>query len=92
MPLTEQQISDEADLLKRQDDLRMEVADIFAELRMESRWTQKQAAEHTGMSQQNIPTLEKGRRDLKLGTLQKYAHAYGYAIEVSFVPLNPEED
>lgn len=64
-----------------------EIGDIFFDFRLEKGWSQRSASIHLGTSQQNIPRLEKGRQDLKLSTLQKYAHAYGYKVEVNFVPL-----
>jgi transcriptional regulator with XRE-family HTH domain len=91
MTITEQMVLDAADLAKREEDLRNEVAQMFADLRAEMGWTQREAAAHTGMSQQNIPRLEKGRQDLKLSTIQKFAHAYGYAVELSLVPLEDTE-
>lgn len=70
--------------------LREEIAEIMKEFRFEAGWTQREAAVQLGTSQQNIPRLEKGVQDLRLGTLQKFANAYGYGVEVSFVPLEEE--
>jgi transcriptional regulator with XRE-family HTH domain len=69
-------------------DLSVEVGEIFADLRMEEGWTQRQAAEKCGTSQQNIPRLEKGKQDLKLSTLQRFAKAYGYNVQIHLIPAD----
>lgn len=90
MSVTDQQVIEAAQTAEREQKLRKEIADILMDLRLEKGWTQREAAYHLGTSQQNIPRLEKGVQDLKLGTLQRFANAYGYGIEVNFIPLEEE--
>lgn len=87
MPITEKDIVEVAAETKREEDLRNEIASLFREFRFERGWTQREAASHLRISQQNIPRLEKGMQDMKLSTLQRLAYGYGYKVEVSFVPI-----
>lgn len=91
MSVSNDEIVREAELLELTTKLKNEVSDIFKELRFESGWTQRQAAEAIGTSQQNLPRLENYTLDLKLSTLVKFAYGYGYKVQISFVPLGEED-
>lgn len=70
--------------------LRQSVADVFVDMRLDEGWTIKEAARQLGVHFSNLHRVENGGTDLKLSTLQKYAHAYGYQVEVSLVPIEEE--
>lgn len=52
-------------------DVRHQVGLNFRRMRTDSGWTQEQAAERTGMSQQYISDLERGRRNPTVLTLHE---------------------
>lgn len=87
MSVTEEQIIKAAQTEERAQKLREDIADIMLEFRLEKGWSQRTAAFHLGTAQQNITRLEKGVLVPKLDTLQKFANAYGYGVEINFVPL-----
>jgi transcriptional regulator with XRE-family HTH domain len=77
-------IANEARALK----LRQELGAIFLEIRTEEGYTQRQMAEKIGCPQYMISRLENGNIDLKLSNLQKYMAAFGYNLEVGFIPMD----
>jgi transcriptional regulator with XRE-family HTH domain len=72
--------------------LRQDIAETFTELRLEQGWSKKEAARQLGVIYSNLNRLEAAGTDLRLSTLQKYAHAYGYQVEVAFVPMEEEDE
>ena len=71
--------------------LRQDIAETFTELRLEQGWSKKEAARNLGVVYSNLNRLEAAGTDLRLSTLQRYAHAYGYQVEVAFVPMEEED-
>lgn len=63
---------------------------MFKELRDASGLTQKQAASRLNTSQARVPVLEHGQADVMVTTLMRWAGLYGYALEVSLVPIEDE--
>jgi transcriptional regulator with XRE-family HTH domain len=72
--------------------LRNDVANMFVDMRLDEGWTIQGAARKLGVHFSNLHRLENGGTDLKLSTLQKYAHAYGYQVEIALVPIGEEDD
>ena len=68
--------------------LREEISEAFIEFRLEQGWSRKDAAFFTEVPYSNLTRLETATTDIYLGSLQKIAHAYGYGIEIGFVPLD----
>lgn len=64
-------------------DMRMLVGDNCARLRRAKGWTQEQLAERSGLSQQYLSDLERGKRNPTIVTIYEIAHA----LEVSHVEL-----
>ncbi len=58
-------------------DMRKLVGRNFARLRQEKRLTQEQVAERSGLSQQYLSDLERGRRNPTVITLYELAEALG---------------
>lgn len=75
---------EESELLK----LRQEISDTFVEFRLENGWNKRTAAFEVGIPLTNITRIENGTQDLHLAMLQKMAHAYGYGVEIAFIPLD----
>lgn len=75
---------DEAEIL----DLRKEIAATFTELRMENGWNKRTASFEVGIPVTTLGRIEHGSQDVYLSTLQKMAYAYGYGVEIGFVPLD----
>jgi transcriptional regulator with XRE-family HTH domain len=72
-------------------DLMRGIGDLLRELRIEAGMTQYDAAREVGTAQNVVSDIENGKRDSFIGTIQKFARAYGYETEVAFVKL-PEEN
>lgn len=72
--------------------LRDDVANLFLDLRLEDGLTQREAARRMGVPQSNLNRVEQGGTDMRLSTLQKFAHGYGFRVEVSFIPIEEETD
>lgn len=74
--------------MQRRMDMRKLVGRNFARLRREKRLTQEQVADRSGLSQQYISDLERGRRNPTVITLYELAQALG----VSHIDLvSPDE-
>lgn len=58
-------------------DVRRQVGLNFRRLRTDCGWTQEQAAERTGVSQQYISDLERGRRNPTVLTLHELTAPFG---------------
>ena len=67
--------------------IQQNVGDIFRLFREAEGMTQKQAGAFIGTTQAQVNYLERGKGNLKLDTLVKYAAAYGYDIEIVFKAL-----
>lgn len=77
-------------LQERVDKLRRDVANMFIDLRLEAGWSRKEAARNIDVVYSNLTRVEAAGTNLRLSTLQRYAAAYGYDVEISFIPI--EED
>lgn len=58
-------------------DVRRQVGLNFRKMRTDSGWTQEQAAERTGVSQQYISDLERGRRNPTVLTMHELTAPFG---------------
>lgn len=58
-------------------DVRRQVGANFRKMRIERGWSQEQAAEYTGVSQQYISGLERGRRNPTVLTLHELTAPFG---------------
>jgi transcriptional regulator with XRE-family HTH domain len=58
-------------------DMRRLVGDNCARLRRERGWTQEQLSERSGLSQQYISDLERGKRNPTIVTIFELAQALG---------------
>ena len=76
----------EEDLSHIQQKLRDDIGEIFLDLRLEERLTQRQMAEKLDIPQYVITRLERGTIDMKLSSLQKYMSKLGYKVELRFDP------
>jgi transcriptional regulator with XRE-family HTH domain len=70
---------------------RKEIGDTFTELRLENGWNKRTAATLADIPQTTMTRIENATQDVYLSTLYKMAHAYGYAIEIGFVPLDESD-
>jgi transcriptional regulator with XRE-family HTH domain len=68
-------------------DMRHLVGSNARRLRIASGWTQEQLAERTGLSQQYISGLEKGRRNPTVITLYEVAQGLGVSYLDLLMPL-----
>jgi transcriptional regulator with XRE-family HTH domain len=59
--------------------------DEVLKARAASGLTQSQVAERVGTTQSAIARLESGSGKPSVGTLQRYANALGYRVEIKFV-------
>lgn len=64
-------------------DMRKLVGDNCARIRKERGWTQEELAERSGLSQQYLSDLERGRRNPTIVTIYEIAEA----LQVSHVEL-----
>lgn len=64
-------------------DMRKLVGDNCARIRREHGWTQEQLAERTGLSQQYLSDLERGKRNPTIVTIYEIAQA----LDVSHLEL-----
>ena len=72
-------------------DMRELVGGNFARLRHEKGLTQEQVAERSGLSQQYLSDLERGRRNPTIITLYELAQALGVS-HVALVEPNHHDD
>ena len=61
------------------------IAAALTQMRAKSRRTQAEIAADMGTTQTAIARLESGRQSPTLQTLQMYARANGYCLEIGFV-------
>jgi len=61
------------------------LASTLVHLRVRSQLTQAQVAARMSTTQTAIARLESGRQSPSMQTLQNYAHATGYCLEVGFI-------
>ncbi|MGS1094076.1 helix-turn-helix domain-containing protein [Aquamicrobium terrae] len=73
-------------------DMRKLVGRNFARLRREAGFTQEQAAEESGFSQQYISDLERGKRNPTVITLFHLAHALGVSHVDLVMPDDGEDE
>lgn len=73
-------------------DLMRGIGALLREIREEKGWTQYQVADMLNTSQAVVSDTEGGRRDMQMGTLQRFAKLYGQELEVSLVELPKEEE
>lgn len=73
-------------------DVRRQVGLNFRRMRTERGWTQENAAERTGVSQQYISDLERGRRNPTVLTLHELAAPFGKHPRDLLDPLVNEPD
>lgn len=71
-----------------------ELSEKLIRLRQQTGLTQKQVADLIHIQKNNISRLENAdySYSLKLSTLEQYAHAIGYNVEINFVPINKQAD
>jgi transcriptional regulator with XRE-family HTH domain len=62
-----------------------ELARNLAQLRKNSRLSQSEVARRMGTSQTAIARLERGRQNPTMSTLQDFASANGFCLEIGFV-------
>ena len=84
MPFTTDDIVRAAEASHREERLRKDISEAFLDMRVEAGWSQREAALYLETPQQNISRLEKGGTDLRMSTLQKFAAAYGYEVQITF--------
>ena len=69
------------------------LADTLARVREHSQLTQKEVAERMETTQASIARLESGTQSPSIRTLQGFAHANGFCLEISFVrSVKPSDD
>lgn len=68
------------------------VGELFRDLREEFGLTQREAARAIESTQARISDIENGKSDILVGTLNRWASAYGYRIEIGLVPMEDEFD
>lgn len=66
------------------------IGELYKDLRLEAGLTQSQAASAIGSSQGRVPVLEHGQADVMVTTLSRWAHLYGYEVQISLVPIEDE--
>lgn len=64
---------------------RMDMVIALYKARTEAGLTQKELAEKMGVSQASINQIERGRRNLTLTTIRRYAAACGKKMQFTFV-------
>jgi len=73
-------------------ELLADIGKIMKQFRLDAGLMQRDAAKLANTSQARVPVLEKGQADVMITTLNRWANVYGYALSVSFVPLQYEEE
>jgi len=68
------------------------IASQLIALRAITGLTQREFAQVVGMKQSQLARIESGKQIPKLETLAKLAASAGYAVEVHFIPLTPNQD
>lgn len=66
------------------------VGALFREVREEQALSQYDVAKNMGVSQSRVSALETGVRDIQVGTLNRWARAYGFQLEIALLPLEEE--
>lgn len=62
------------------------IGSTLAQIRHRSKLSQAEVARRMGTSQAAIARLEAGRQSPSVGTLQDFARANGYCLEIGFLP------
>lgn len=71
---------------KKPDRLAVDVGNRIAQIRKTRGWSQEDLGKRYGASQKRISEIERGDRELRLGTLRKVADALGVAPYVLLLP------
>lgn len=66
------------------------LAEILAQLRARSHLSQSEVARRMGTTQTAIARLERGRQSPSLATLQSFARANGFCLEIGFLQAETE--
>ncbi len=66
------------------------LADTLAQIRAKSGMTQAQVAARMGTTQTAIARLESGRQSPTMQTLQNFARANGFCLEIGFIRSGDE--
>jgi len=66
-----------------------DVGSRLKKLREEKKWTQKEAAWRTRMTENHYQRIERGNRDIRISTVKKLAH--GFSIEIWELLLSEPE-
>lgn len=61
------------------------VGEEIRKIRKDQHLSQKELAKETGISQQLISRIEKGRENISLITLKRISKAFGKKVEISFI-------
>lgn len=69
-----------------------EVGGFLREMREKINYSQKDLAEYMGTCQNQISVMENAKVNPSLGYLAWYSGQLGYNLEVSFSPIEDEED
>lgn len=77
-------------MAETQEEMMAGVADLVRSLRLSAGLTQRQMAELVGSPQGQVCLLEKGRNDVKVGTILKYANALD--MDLWIVVTDPSEE
>lgn len=68
------------------------VGGALLELRKRAGLSQREAAKLADSTQARLSDLEAGKAPFLITTLQHWGYVYGYEVEISFVPIEEEED
>lgn len=71
--------------------IRENIAQVLTRIRSRSRLTQAQVAAQMATTQTAIARLESGRLSPSLETLQNYARANGFCLEIGFIRVTTPE-
>lgn len=69
-----------------------DIGEMYKNLRLEARLTQRQASDALGTSQARVPVLEHGTADVMVTTLNRWANLYGHKVQITLVPIEDEFD
>ena len=81
-----------SELAEHQKEFLLELGELFKMFRVSAGLTHKQAANFVPMSTGKISNLENGKTDVGVLSLQKWAAAYGYHVEIGFIPFEEDSD
>lgn len=80
------------DMTEEEWQLLADIGQMYKDLRLSAGLGQRGAAAILGTSQARVPVLEKGQADVMVTTLNRWAHIYGYVVEINLVPIEDEFD